>query len=128
MKKLGPSLLIFAAMFAAIAASMDATAADRVSVAGPRVGGPLLSAPPFATLSCENGQTYPIVARAVSVAGDLVTGYLVLSPRHAVHIRLIPMTDGYRYAGRGIWLDGLRTVAVLSFGKYQTVSCNVTIG
>ena len=70
----------------------------------------------------------PILARAVSISGDLVTGYLVLSPHNAVHIRLIPMAEGYRYAGRGVWFDGLRGLAVLNLGKSQAIPCSVTVG
>lgn len=54
-------------------------------------------------LSCENGRTYPLRVRAVSEIGEIVTGYLVTAPHSAVHVRLIPMGDGYRYAGRGIF-------------------------
>jgi hypothetical protein len=76
-------------------------------------------------LSCENGRVYPLRVRAVSDFGEIVTGYLSTSPRHAVHVRLIPMGDGYRYAGRGIWFDGKREVAVLYFGKDSAVNCTV---
>jgi hypothetical protein len=78
------------------------------------------------SLSCSNGHTYALSPRAVAVDGDLVTGYLHLSPRHAVHVRLIPMGDGYRYAGRGIWLDGIRHDATLHFGKHRAVDCAVS--
>src|SRR5690606_4514232 len=64
-------------------------------------------------LSCENGRVYPLRVRSVSDFGEVVTGYLSTSPRHATHVRLIPMGDGYRYAGRGIWFDGKRDIAVL---------------
>ena len=77
------------------------------------------------TLSCENGRQYPLRPRAVSVVGDVVTGYLELSPRHRVHVRLIPMGDGYRYAGRGIWFDGIRGDAVLFDGPSRSVACSV---
>jgi hypothetical protein len=76
-------------------------------------------------LSCENGRVYPLRVRAVSDYGEIVTGYLSTGPRHAVHVRLIPMGDGYRYAGRGIWFDGKRDVAVLYFGKSSAVNCTV---
>ncbi len=76
-------------------------------------------------LSCENGRVYPLRVRSVSDAGGVVTGYLSTSPRHAAHVRLIPMGDGYRYAGRGIWFDGKRDVAVLYFGKTSAVNCAV---
>ena len=77
------------------------------------------------TLSCENGRQYPLRPRAVSVLGDVVTGYLELSPRNRVHVRLIPMGDGYRYAGRGIWFDGIRGDAVLFDGPSRSVACAV---
>ena len=77
------------------------------------------------TLSCENGRHYPLQPRAVSVIGDVVTGYLQLSPRHRIHVRLIPMGDGYRYAGRGIWFDGIRGDAVLFDGPSRSVACSV---
>jgi hypothetical protein len=81
---------------------------------------------PAATVSCENGRTYAFVPAAVSDAGDVVTARLYTSPRHGVAVRLIPMGAGYRYAGRGIWLDGIRGQAVLNFGKSSAVACDVT--
>jgi hypothetical protein len=78
------------------------------------------------SLACSNGRTYGLSPRAVAIDGDLVTGYLHLSPRHAVHVRLIPMGDGYRYAGRGVWLDGIRQDATLHFGKHRSVDCSVS--
>lgn len=77
-------------------------------------------------LSCENGRNYPVRTGAVSEDGDLVTGYLVTGRGHGIHIRLIPMGDGYRYAGRGIWFDGLRRDAVLNWGTPRAVNCTVT--
>jgi hypothetical protein len=79
-------------------------------------------------LSCENGREYPIQPRAVAVDGDLVTGYLLLRPRHAVHIRLIPMGAGYRYAGRGVWFDGTRGAALLYLDKHHPIACRVLAG
>jgi len=78
------------------------------------------------SLTCSNGRSYALSPRAVAIDGDLVTGYLRLSPGHAVHVRLIPMGDGYRYAGRGIWLDGIRGDATLHFGKHRAVDCSVS--
>jgi hypothetical protein len=78
------------------------------------------------SLACSNGRTYGLSPRAVAVDGDLVTGFLRLSPRRAVHVRLIPMGDGYRYAGKGIWLDGIRGDARLHFGKHRSVDCSVS--
>jgi hypothetical protein len=79
-------------------------------------------------LECDNGRSYPIYARAVSVAGDLVTGHLVLGPRRRVHIRLVPMGVGYRYIARGLWLDGWRGNAVLHFGRHASTACTVLPG
>lgn len=84
------------------------------------VGGP---SSPIA-LTCDNGRTYPLRIRAVSDIGEIVTGYLVVS-HQSIHVRLIPMGDGYRYAGRGIWFDGKRDVAVLYFGDYNATNCTI---
>jgi len=73
---------------------------------------------------CENGQQYPLCPIAVSVAGEVVTASL-FTGRHAAHVRLIPMGVGYRYAGRGIWLDGFRENALLNFGKHAQVACSI---
>jgi hypothetical protein len=78
-------------------------------------------------LSCEDGRNYPIRAAAISEDGDLVTGYLVTGKSHGVHLRLIPMGDGYRYAGPGIWFDGLRGNAVLYWGRSAAVNCTVSV-
>jgi hypothetical protein len=75
--------------------------------------------------TCENGHSYPIRARAVSDYGDLVTGDLLIGRRHAAAIRLIPMGVGYRYAAKGLWLDGFRSDAELYFGKHREVACTV---
>ncbi|EGP07239.1 hypothetical protein CSIRO_2967 [Bradyrhizobiaceae bacterium SG-6C] len=37
------------------------------------------------------------------------------------------MGVGYRYAGKGIWLDGHRGNAQLNFGKNNAVACSVTL-
>jgi len=76
-------------------------------------------------LSCENGRSYPIVVRAVSNAGDLVTGYLQVAPRRTLHFRLVPMGTGYRYAGYGFWFDGVQGNAMLNVGKYPPVACEL---
>jgi hypothetical protein len=75
-------------------------------------------------LTCENGRTYPLRARALSDLGEIVTGYLVVS-QQSIHVRLIPMGDGYRYAGRGIWFDGKRDVAILYFGENNPTNCTI---
>ena len=87
-------------------------------------GYPVAAYPGRIALSCENGRVYPLRIRAVSEAGEIVTGYLGMGYGQ-VHVRLVPMGNGYRYAGRGIWFDGKREVAVLYFGKDHAVSCAI---
>jgi hypothetical protein len=76
-------------------------------------------------LSCEDGRDYPLCPIAVSEAGEIVTGHLVLAPRRGVHVRLVPMGVGYRYIGQDIWVDGVRSEAVINFGKHRSIACNV---
>jgi hypothetical protein len=76
-------------------------------------------------LSCDNGRVYPFRVRAISDVGEIVTGYLRTSPHGAVHVRLIPMGDGYRYAGRGVWFDGKGELAVLYFGERYATNCTI---
>lgn len=78
-------------------------------------------------LTCENGREYPLCPIAVSVAGELVTASLYTAPHHATYVRLVPMGVGYRYAGKGIWLDGLRGNALLNFGNRSSVACTVSL-
>lgn len=78
------------------------------------------------TISCENGHTYSLVPTAVSDAGDIVTARLYTSAHHSIRVRLIPMGSGYRYAGRGVWLDGIRGEGVLNFGKSVAIACGVS--
>lgn len=77
--------------------------------------------------ACENGRAVTLQPRAVTVDGDVVTGHLYTSPRRGAKVRLIPMGDGYRYAGRGIWLDGIRGDATLHLGKYASTGCQRVI-
>ena len=74
---------------------------------------------------CENGREYPLCPIAVSIAGEVITASLYTSPRGATHVRLIPMGVGYRYAGRGVWLDGFRENALLNFGKHNQIACTI---
>ena len=77
-------------------------------------------------LACENGRDYPLRPLAVSREGDLVTGYLLTTGHgRGVHVRLIPMGSGYRYAGPGVWFDGMRQQAVLNWGRPDEVPCKV---
>ncbi len=75
--------------------------------------------------TCENGHTYPLCPIAVTVAGEVVTASLHLGRGHAMHVRLIPMGVGYRYAGHGVWLDGFRESALLNFSKNSQVACTI---
>jgi hypothetical protein len=75
--------------------------------------------------TCENGRQYPLCPIAVSVAGEVVTASLLTGHRGGAHVRLVPMGVGYRYAGRGIWLDGFRENALLNFGKHSQIACTI---
>jgi hypothetical protein len=79
-------------------------------------------------LNCENGRYYKIRPLAVSDLGDFVTGYIATGKNRGVHIRLVPMGDGYRYAGRGIWFDGTLQEAVLYWGTPAATACAVVYG
>ena len=77
-------------------------------------------------ISCENGTNYRLSSGPVAPPGDIVTAHLYLTPRHALPVRLIPMGIGYRYAGRGVWLDGIREHALLYLSKYHPLACIVS--
>jgi hypothetical protein len=110
---------LWGALLASIAASTVAQA-NGVS------GGPGPIAAQKMWLSCENGRQYPLHPLAVSREGDLVTGYLLVTGRgRGVHVRLIPMGSGYRYAGPGVWFDGMRQQAVLNWGRPDEIPCTV---
>ena len=74
--------------------------------------------------TCDNGHTYPLCPIAVSVAGEVVTASLYTG-RGSIHVRMVPMGVGYRYAGRGVWLDGFRENALLNFGKHRQIACTI---
>jgi hypothetical protein len=76
-------------------------------------------------LTCENGRTYPLCPIAVSDEGEVVTAQLVLGRGRGLHVRLMPLGIGYRYAGRGVWFDGVRQNATLNFGMHSSVQCTV---
>ena len=76
-------------------------------------------------LACENGREYPICPIAVSVTGELVTASVVTAPRRATYVRLVPMGVGYRYAGKGFWIDGWRENASVNFSNKSSVACTV---
>jgi hypothetical protein len=75
--------------------------------------------------TCENGRQYPLCPIAVSVVGEVVTASLHTGHRGSTHVRLVPMGVGYRYAGRGVWLDGFRENALLNFGKHSQIACTI---
>lgn len=75
--------------------------------------------------TCENGHQYPLCPIAVTVVGEVVTASLHTG-RGASRVRLVPMGVGYRYAGKGVWLDGFRENALLNFGKHVQVACTLT--
>jgi hypothetical protein len=106
------------AILAVAAFGRDSKAADRA------VGA--YKTTPFAQLSCDNGHTYSVVSYAMTLDGDLVTGYLFVTPRRSVHVRLVPMEHGYRYIGPGLYFEGVRQMATLYFGKSVGVACEVT--
>ena len=80
---------------------------------------------PNLSLACENGRDYPIRIGAVSRLDDMVTGFIQVGRHQTIHIRLMPMGDGYRYAGRGIWFDGLGDDAILFWGTPHAVACKL---
>jgi hypothetical protein len=111
--------LALGAVFALIAAS-TLTQANGVAAGSGRVEAQKM------WLSCENGRDYPLRPLAVSREFDLVTGYLLITGRgRGVHLRLIPMGSGYRYAGPGVWFDGMRQQAVLNWGRPDELPCTV---
>jgi hypothetical protein len=78
------------------------------------------------SVACENGASYRLSSGPVAIPGDIVTALFYLTPRHALPVRLIPMGMGYRYAGRGVWLDGIRGNALLYLSKYRPLACTVS--
>jgi hypothetical protein len=108
------------AIFFGFAISVNpASAADL----GLRTSGPVGSCSEI-VFTCENGHSYPLCPIAVSIVGEVVTASLYTG-RGSTHVRMIPMGVGYRYAGRGIWLDGFRENALLNFGKHSQVACTI---
>jgi len=115
-----------AAIICLIASSgaMNAQAADLGLMVSP---GTTMGACSEIVLTCENGREYPICPIAVTVTGELVTATIYTAPHKATYVRLVPMGVGYRYAGKGIWLDGLRGNALLNLSKNSAVACTVTL-
>ena len=109
--------LIFAGLLAGLSVAGTMSSA--------RAQGFLLPGADFA-IACENGASYRLSSGPVAIPGDIVTAHLYLTPRHALPVRLIPMGMGYRYAGRGVWLDGVREHALLYLSKYHPLACTVS--
>jgi len=105
-----------------VSAALFVAAAAGILGAGPAGAGGYCS---DLALTCENGRTYPLCPIAVSEEGEVVTAHLVLGPGRGTHVRLIPLGNGYRYAGRGIWFDGIRQEATLNFGPRSSIQCTV---
>ncbi|WP_271580512.1 hypothetical protein [Bradyrhizobium sp. CCBAU 45389] len=112
---------LWAAAFLSLAiGTSQASAADLGLMASPAAVGNCSEL----VFVCENGKQYPLCPIAVSVVGEVVTASLHTG-RGGAHVRLVPMGVGYRYAGRGIWLDGFRENALLNFGKHSQVACTL---
>ena len=115
---------ITTAIFAAFALSGNPHAAAAADLGLMTSGPSAVGSCSEIVFTCENGQSYPLCPIAVSIVGEVVTASLHTG-RGATHVRLIPMGVGYRYAGRGIWLDGFRENALLNFGKHSQVACTI---
>ncbi|MFG3595129.1 hypothetical protein [Bradyrhizobium sp. RDI18] len=120
---LGKFVLITASLgFTAWASTHPAGAADLgLIAAGPGSIGNCSEI----VFTCENGRQYPLCPIATSIVGEVVTASLHTGHRGGIHVRLVPMGVGYRYAGRGVWLDGFRENALLNFGKHSQVACTI---
>jgi hypothetical protein len=84
--------------------------------------------PSEVTAECANGTTYWLRTHTHTLDGELVTGYLLHGPGTTQKVRLIPMGDGYRYSGTGIWLDGVREKATLNIGPAVSIPCQLNFG
>jgi len=113
------AVVLFAA--GAAANSGGASAADMALKASPSAIGSCSEL----VFTCENGRQYPLCPIAVSIDGEVVTASLRTGHSGGVHMRLVPMGVGYRYAGPGIWVDGFRGNALLNFGKHSQVACTI---
>ena len=75
------------------------------------------------TVHCENSRTYGLCPIGVTDIGEVVTGRLSPGP---LYVREVPMRNGYRYAGKGMWFDGKGAEGRLFFGPYRSVACAVS--
>lgn len=104
--------------------SMGLVALSLAGVAGEVEAQGLLPGAGF-SISCGDGGNYVLESGPAAAPGDIVTARLRPHGHHAVPVRLVPMGDGYRYIGRGIWLDGIRDRALLYRSSYRPVACTV---
>jgi hypothetical protein len=112
--------------FATIGLLVAGLAAFGASAQAADVEGVAVARPAGMVLACENGRNYPIQPIAVSREGDLVTGYMLRTGTgRSIRLRLVPMGNGYRYEGGGIWFDGVRNHAVLNWDRPNAVPCEV---
>jgi hypothetical protein len=117
--------LLAAAALLSVAVGGNAKVAFAADL-GLRVSGPAaVGSCSEIVFTCENGREYPLCPIAVSVVGEVVTASLYTGSHSATHVRLIPMGVGYRYAGRGIWLDGFGENALLNFGQFNQIACTI---
>ena len=118
--RLGKILITAIFFSSAIVSLRPAAAADLALKASPGAVGGCSDI----VVACENGRQYPLCPIAVSVAGEIVTAALHTG-YGATHVRLVPMSVGYRYAGRGVRLDGFRNNAILNFGEHVQIDCTI---
>jgi len=76
-------------------------------------------------VACANGANYVLESGPVAEPGQIVTARFHFNPHHVAPVRLIPMGNGYRYAGRDFWLDGIKDQALLYLSKYDPIPCQV---
>jgi hypothetical protein len=104
---------------AAMAVSTPSSA-DGIGLPGKAAG--IAACSPI-TLLCENARTYGLCPIGVTDIGEVVTGTLSPAPHY---VREVPMRNGYRYAGKGMWFDGKGSEGRLFFGPNRSVACTVS--
>jgi hypothetical protein len=117
--KLKERLWLVAFLILAVGAS-QAQAADLGLITSPGAVGNCSKL----VFTCENGRQYRLCPIAISVAGEVVTASL-RTRYGGMHVRMVPMGVGYRYAGRDVWLDGFRDNALLNFANHSQLACTL---
>lgn len=77
-------------------------------------------------VACANGGNYVLESGPVAEPGQIVTARFRFNSHHVAPVRLIPMGNGYRYAGQTFWIDGIRDQALLYLSKYDPIPCSVS--